>query len=515
MLNADNVADRVHQYHLLEAVVGQINAGEQLDRDAFELLVEDTLTAPAVSPRKAARLLTQTGVFSFQDGCWQFCENTSVPGVPLTWERLCSLFEVQAKQDTASPPSGHSDVTEAAIHKAIGWMIDMTLEAVHSGEIAGLPAFYTCGTDGDHPIGFNVAGTATSDALTMLCSGLDYLPGCGRSPEDVSLCVSFLAEKTLACQCVRPGWDCGGFYPLEDQPDASHPTVEATCLAVMALCAFFQQRSRLEQFTGGGFSVTDTQVMQAVLDGLEFLMRMQQEDGSFGIYTYEDGRAGQSNDNCTRIALSTMGVCKGSGIFDRLERFDLYPACSDVIARAYHCLTTHTAESTTGSVWAPFFGTHTRSYRPEDILVSTARVCRAWIPVWWQEENERPQLVQYCKNLIEYWNANYVNASGIGFYSFTTPTNDSFSTGEYRWASHPHMLTAFTILQAYNQFDLPLTKHQWALIEQTVQDTLAMQHPQHGHWDNPMSKGTPFCAVTLAAIELLQEYRIAKGLTKE
>lgn len=515
LLNADNGADRERQLLLLEAVVRQQIAGELLDQDAFELLVEDTLTAPTVSSRKAAKLLENTGAFRFRDGSWQFCEDVTIQGRPLDWETLCALLSAEQESAAGIVQSGSEEVTKTAICKAIGWMIDMTMEAVRSGEIQGQPAFYTCGPDGDHPIGYKAAGTATSDALTMLCSGLHYLPDCGRAPEDMAQCVSFLTEKTLACQCTEPGWDQGGFYPLEDQPDSEHPTVDATCLAVMALCAFFQQRSSLEEYTGGAIPVPEEQVMQAVLDGLGFLMRMQQEDGSFGIYRFEHGAAVPSNDNCTRIAQSTMGVCKGSGIFDRLERFDLYPACSRVIERTYRCLTEHTAENGENPVWAPYFGKRARDYRPEDLLVSSARVCRSWIPIWWQMEQERPRLVKYCGQLTRYWENVFEEAKGIGFYSFSTPARQGLASGQYSWASHPGMVTAFSVLQAYNLFGLALTKHQWSLIEQTVQDTLQMQHPQHGHWDNPLSKGTPFCAVTLAAIELLQEYRIAKGMTKE
>ena len=47
------------------------------------------------------------------------------------------------------------------------------------------------------------------------------------------------------------------------------------------------------------------------------------------------------------------------------------------------------------------------------------------------------------------------------------------------------------------------------MIDKTVDRTLMLQHP-HGHWDNPLAVKTPFCGATLAAIELLQEYRKAK-----
>lgn len=510
LLNAESFNDRIRQRILLEELVKVLQTEEMLDMDAFSLVVEDKIVSPPISVRKAKKLVEKTGVFCFTNDVLQFCEGVVGNGETITWEMLCSLIDSQEeKTDTAH--TGDTDVTFGSITKAIGWSINMTLSAVESGDIEGQPAFYTCTEDGDYPIGFKVAGTATSDSLTMLCGGLDYLPDCGKTQEEIYSCISFLLEKTLLCQCVDEGWDKGGFYPLEDQPDASHPTVDATCLAVMALCEFFQKRDALEQFIGKTFSIQDKQVMYAVLDALAFLEHMQHADGSFGIYIHENGVSGQSNENCTRIALSTMGVCKGSGIFDRLARFELYSKCSGIIERAYRYLNAHTAKSEEGDLWAPYYGTETQDYRIEDILVSSSRVCRAWIPVWWQIEKERPNLLGSCNCLASFWEHHYEQAGGIGYYRFTTPTENGFSSGEYFWASHPHMLTAFTILQAYNLFGLALTKKQWGLVERTVKDTLDMQHKEHGHWDNPLAKNTPFCAVTLAAIELLMEYRKAKG----
>ena len=78
------------------------------------------------------------------------------------------------------------------------------------------------------------------------------------------------------------------------------------------------------------------------------------------------------------------------------------------------------------------------------------------------------------------------------------------------WQSYPEMIAAFTVLQGYNLFGISLNKGEWSFIEEVVSDVLKMQHP-HGHWNAPKSSN-PFCAVTLAAIELLKEYRLAKGL---
>ncbi len=509
LLNADNAADIETQYKLITGMIALISRGAEVDMDEFELLVEDTVGNRAVSVRKAEKLLEQTNTFTIINGKWRYNVNFLFDKQVLRWEKFIKLF-AQERPEVEFGISCESE-EKSAILRGINWTVRMSLVAIQSGIINGLPAFFSCNDDGDWLIGFHVAGTATFDALLLLCQSVDYLLDCEGEAEEIAHCLSFLLNKTIACQCIASGWDKGGFFPLEDQPESDHPTVDATCLAVMALCSIYERRNKIEGFCGK-IESTNKDIEQSVLDGLDFLFRMQFSDGSFGIYKYEDGREGASNENCTRMVQSTMGVCKGSGVFDSTERFDLYPACSNVISDTYSYLCSHTAEAGSYQVWAPYFGNRAQDYNIADVIVSTARVCRSFIPVWWQCEDERENIVKYCHDFLCYWRENEEKVvDKVGRYRFNSPAENGFSAGEYFWPSRPDMLAAFTVLQAYNIFGLALTKKEWALIERTVHRTLNIQHP-HGHWDNPLAEKTPFCAVTLAAIELLQEYRIAKGV---
>ncbi len=511
LLNADSAADIETQYKLITGMIVLINKGAEVDADEFELFVEDTVGNRAVSVRKARKLLEQTGVFLIVDGLWKFNDGFMFHKQAVGWNQFTELFTANDKTDATNLLS--ADKERDSIIKGIDWTIRMCELAENNEDIGGLPAFFRCKKNRDELIGYNVASTATSDALSLLCQSSGDLIDCGKGAEEIANCLSFLLNKTMACQCAVSGWDKGGFFPHEDQPESDHPTVDATCLAVMALCSLYEQRNMLEEKLYNKFKTKYKDVEQAVLDGLDFLFRMQLSDGSFGIYKYEDGREGASNENCTRMVQSTMGVCKGSGVFDSTERFELYPVCSEIISDTYSYLCSHTAEAGEYQIWAPYFGAKAQDYNVADVIVSTARVCRSFIPVWWQCEEERDRIVKYCYDFLHYWHENEKKIiNKVGRYRFNSPSENGFSTGEYFWPSRPDMLAAFTVLQAYNIFDLALTKEEWVLIEHTVQRTLAIQHP-HGHWDNPLAEKTPFCAVTLAAIELIQEYRKAKGVS--
>lgn len=509
LLNADNEVDLEVQYKLITAMTVLVNKGAEVDMDEFELLVEDTAGNRAISVRKAKKLLEQTGAFLIIDGLWKYNDKFMFHKQAVEWERFTKLFLTGDQTNAANHLS--VDIEKDSIINGINWTICVSELAERDGRIGGLPAFFSCNNSDDNIIGYNTAGTSTSDAMSLLSQSTDYLLDCGKNAEEIAHCLSFLLNKTIACQCTASGWDKGGFFPLEDQLESDHPTVDATCLAVMALCSIYEQRNKIEGFCGK-IESTNKDIEQSVLDGLDFLFRMQRFDGSFGIYKYEDGREGASNENCTRMVQSTMGVCKGSGIFDSTERFDLYPACSKIISDTYSYLCSHMAEAGSFRVWAPYFGNRAQDYNIADVIVSSARVCRSFIPVWWQCEDERNNIVKYCHDFLRYWQENEEKViDRVGRYRFNSPSENGFSAGEYFWPSRPDMLAAFTVLQAYNIFGLALTKEEWALIERTVHRTLAVQH-LHGHWDNPLAENTPFCAVTLAAIELLQEYRIAKGV---
>lgn len=512
ILNGKDVKEKQLQISLIRQMIKMFQDNIDIGKEEFELLVEDAVGSHAVSVRKAKNLLEGTDIFlTDEKGFWHINDNLVIDQLNIGFQDIRDLF-ISGPGEKVSSQITYEDNVKQAIIKGIEWMLNMVLAASDDGHIEGMPAFFSCDGSEDHIIGFKVAGTATSDALSLICTAPEYLKECGKSPDEIGKCIRFLLEKILKCQCNEEGWDFGGFYPYEDQPESYHPTVDATCLAVMALGTFYQEQKNLKKEFGFSFEELITQVENAVINGLEFLFRMELKEGCFGIYRYQgDFPKTAPNENCTRMVQSTMGVSKGSGIFDSNNREIYYGKCSQVIQKTYTYLIRHRAETEEQSyLWAPYFGSRTADYPVQDIAVSSARVCRSFIPVWWQMEEERSNILQANEALLCYWKKHEIPiANTVGSYRFNSPSGDAFSSGEYYWPSRPDMLTVFTVLQAYNLFGLALCKEDWGMIERAIKHTLAFQHP-HGHWDNPNAEKTPFCAVTLAAVEALIEYRKAR-----
>lgn len=507
------------QYRLIQKLIPLLGSGEIIDMDEFSAVLDDVEEQVPISDRQALELILKTKCFLWEDDELKYADSLVIGGIEITPKILEGLF--CNKKEGNGAGEGNCVEKKATIN-GLRWCMDMVQLAMDV-KMDGLPAFMRCG-DEDSLIGSNVAGTATSDALSLLCSCLDDIRESGIESHTVAKAFEFLVKQVLSCQCNMEGWDEGGFYPLEDQPEAEHPTVDATCLAVMALCDFYSNCGKLEDMLSIHINVRKQEISDAVLLGLGFLFRMRQPEGSYGIYKYMDEYLdnGVKNDNsltgeasphenCTRMVLSTMGVCKGSGLFDECGRYELYGKCSDVIESAYGYLVSHQARSKHALVWAPYFGSDADNYSAADIIVSTARVCRSFIPVWWQMGDERESIKQYYRGFLTFWNENQEDISGkTGRYTFKTPGENHYSEGIYSWQGYAEMIAAFTALQGYNLFGMSFTKDEWKLIDRAATNTMNLQH-KHGHWNAPHTSN-PFCAATLAALEMLREYRSAKGL---
>ena len=519
LLNGTNPWDLKLQYGIMEQMVKRVKNNSELDEDEFTLIVEEVANNQPVSVNHAKNLIMQSNSFLLERGSWKYNNDIDLGYGKVQWEQFVALFQ---KEKKGLNNKGQMDQEKAAIIKGIQWCVHM-VQLAQIEDMQGLPAFLRCGEE-DSLIGKTVAGTATSDALSLLCNGINYIKECDIGTDILAGCFEFLVKQILGCQCKENEWDYGGFFPLEDQPEAEHPTVDATCLAIMALCDFYSNHNLLEDSLNITIKIENCMIEDAVLEGLNFLFRMQQPAGSYGIYQYEqeypdgvhldpDCSTGFAipNENCTRMVLSTMGVSKGSGIFDARERFELYGKCSEVINKAYVYIKLNVTDEGEHPVWAPYFGTNVQSYPFEDTVISSARVCRSLIPVWWQCESEREQIKKFHYDFLAFWMAEANNVKGkAGKYSFKTPGKEKYSVGTYTWQGYTEMIAAFSVLQGYNLFGIPLKKEEWIFIEKAVKHVLEMQH-SHGHWNAPKSTN-PFCAATLAAIELLREYRTAKGL---
>lgn len=507
-LNGEGRIEVELQYQLIRQMIKNYQQMQEIDEDDFSLMVEEMAGNRPLSVNYVKQLVSQTDIFRFNGENWQFNDELYFGGNKVSFAQLIELFfgeSVSARTDLQTYEK------KAAIIKGIQWCVNM-VQLAQKSDMNGLPAFLRCG-ERDSLIGKKVAGTATSDALSLICYAEDYIKECDIEPDILNDSFDFLVQRVLECQCVVQGWDEGGFFPLEDQPEADHPTVDATCLSIVALCKFYSKRKILEENLNINIAIENWKIESAVLSGVKFLLRMQQPGGSYGIYKYEGERPDDKNkalpnDNCTRMSIYAMGL--SSEILDVMGYQWLYQVCKDSIGQAYCYLNEHVVEYQGHFIWTPYFGSPRANYPIADLIVSTARVCWSLVTIWENFEEKRDEIKKYYIDFFEFWKRNNVKGE-IGKYGFKTPGKYGYSVGMYVWYSYPEMIAAFTVLQGYNRFGIALSKDDWIFLDEAVYYVMKIQH-RHGHWNSPTDFRKPFCAATLAAVELLREYRIAKEI---
>jgi hypothetical protein len=505
-LNANTPLEKRLQLYLMK---GLLNWEGQITQDDVDILM-DGYKDSFFPRRRVAALLRDCGLFYEEGECFWVKKEIPIGSGLGTPADLLKLFETPLPM---LPTQMEYNIVNA-IKKGFAWCINIALQADSAG-MQGLPAFFTCHKDKDEFIGLRPAGTAVSDALVLMCEGVDYLQMLDFSPETLSKVFVFLIEQTLSLQVYDSNWDKGGFLPMEDQPESAHPTVDATCLAVMALCSLFENAKTISRFTEYDHAKFFPHIVSAVTEGLHFLFRMQLANGGYGIYRFESECdeteksiiVTSPHENSTRLVLATMGTVKGSGIFDFLERGDFYAECNRVIQRIFFYMLVNMADVEGTKLWLPGFAKELRRIPIFEAVASTARVCRSLRPVWYAFETERKAISEiingYCQKCLQ----NFPNANTTSYYNFTSPRKYDYSTF-YSWRYYADVVSAYALLEAYMFYDVHLPLAAWELIESTIHHTLRRQHFEHGHWNDPDSK-KPFIATTLSSIELLKYYLAA------
>ena len=461
----------------------------------------------SITGRRAVELLRECGLFYEDNKGFWVKKEIMLGKKPVVPTNLLKLLENPLPM---LPSRMEADIIRA-IKKGFAWCVDITLRSKDSG-MRGLPAFFTCHKDNDEIIGIRPAGTAVSDALALMCEGVDYLQALELPPETLAQVFVFLTERVLDFQVRDMGWDHGGFLPMEDQPEAAHPTVDATCLAVMALCSLFENAKSISNSSEYDYTELLSRLTIAVIEGLRFLFRMQLPDGSYGIYKFEKEQGASSiftvaHENSTRWILATMGTAKGSGIFDHVGQIEFYAKCNDIIEKAFSFMLEHMANVDGTKMWLPQFAKELKRLPLCEGIASTGRVCRSLRPVWYAIEKERTTILELLDKFCQKCVKDFPSTDMTSYYNFTSPGENGYSTF-YNWRAHADILAAYTLLEAYVFYDIHLSIDAWVLIETTVYNTLQRQHHEHGHWNDPDSK-KPFISATLAAIELLKYYLAA------
>jgi|GEM_PF-3207680 len=500
-LTGVNISEKKLQLYLIKELLLYEGNGRIVYWDDVDTLLAEH--GYAVTFTRAKELLLSTNLFRLEGTLLLTNETVQIDTFSFEPKELLAIIDEIEPAGSAM----NSEHIRQAISKGLKWCTDITLKSKANG-LEGLPAMLSCNGTNDEIIGLTAAGTAVYDALSLFSEMSHHLLTSDKSKNSEVFC--FLTKCTLSFQCVDEGWDYGGFAPLEDQPEAFHPTVDATCLAILALSSFFSCRDKISEVTDIDINELLPHISKAIVDGLSFLFRMQLPDGAFGNYRYQNETKGelfitQPHENSTRFVLAAMGASKGSGVFEYLGKEDFFGKCDTVISSIFTYLCNHISSS--DGLWFPYFALTQNNLPYDDGLAATARVGRSLKAVWFGFKDKRREVADILQNFAKHCLRSYNGHEAVSYYRFRTPTIDGYST-YFNWRCRLDEVVSYTLLEMYLIYDIPHDPCVWLYIGKTVESILKRQHTVHGHWKDTIT-GKPYIAPTLAAVELLDCYLLA------
>jgi hypothetical protein len=198
------------------------------------------------------------------------------------------IKELEEKEKQESSVVSLNDCIKA-LEKAAVFGLEISKTSLKNNFIS-IPVFWNCQSDGTHTGFGEIPGTfATQDTLLLLIESAkyDYLLTSVKLNEIIKI-IDRLTSLIINQQTSHDLRNSGGFFIGKDDdfPGSDFPTVDSTANGIYTLCVvkkFWASQSSKQKNLFKENLLTDK-----ILYGIHFLLEMQHEDGSWGIYRYSD-----------------------------------------------------------------------------------------------------------------------------------------------------------------------------------------------------------------------------------
>lgn len=257
--------------------------------------------------------------------------------------------------------------------------------------------------------------------------------------------------------------------------------------------------------------------------GVEFLLRMQLTAGGWGIYRYPDDLSPVfPYEFTTAFTIIALCLTKLGNVFSEQLRSHSLEAVDLALHRAFEFLKAKRQPYGPLLIWTPFYDS-----KPEDIAVSEILKCTAWscsalLALYRQFEALRDDIRPMLKDFIDLADRNWIPSYGRrADVEFRVPFEDQLNDTFNSWKNRLDTTLVILLLDLHNEGKeageptIALTENLWDRIEETVANVLHEQHPEHGHWSEPVDN-QPLAAATLMALQVLHYYfKAMKGMLQE
>ncbi len=369
----------------------------------------------------------------------------------------------------------------SAVYQSYDWVFEITKNCEERKQ-KGIPTFFHCKNVGEHPpLGITPAAFATFDCINTLLEPILY----GYKPdyliEESKLhLLDTLFQYGLSFQDNSNLWDEGGIHPGQDLIKSDFPTVGSTGVAVLGLRLLLTLKGISTNSQNQHFDPSKELISKSINSAIRFLLRMQKDDGSWGIYRYEDDKYPTPSDvySCQQ-GLIALSNAKSTNLLSgqEVQMKDAVNSCLDFIVR--------NAQANDNTIyWTSDFLNN--SIGLNETITSTARIIQGMMISCFAWKENIPQVANIMEKGIKYVLDLWVPDPASLFITYIRVPQKSGPSKEFvAWETPVDPIVVSVILEYSREFNFELHDKEWWKIDTAISNFLATQ--KHGHWNNPHS----------------------------
>lgn len=367
----------------------------------------------------------------------------------------------------------------------------------------GIPVFWNC-QNGEHtPVGILPGPFATIDTALLVLEGIHFGFMPSSSSEKTEL-LKRLFNEIHQYQLKSPAYDRGGFFVHNDNdfPMAECPIVDTTAEALFALLLLLKYDNHARK--SGNSIIDDRQaVISEINDGIDFLMTMQCEDGSWGLYRYEvkpDFKyTTLPRDFSCMLTAEALICARRSGVVYKKKVKEI----DDAIDRLVAFLLGTARQKEDMVFWTTNFSE--KDEETKDSVNVTTKIAHILMIIMEALPDYRVRLEKFVISSAKYIEMDWMpNRTNMAKLEFRVPTRKGLYATFMTWEQPADALIVSFLLEYAAKFNYRFNEKTWDSINRAIFNFINTN--KHGHWSDLLLNKTAFPSNTLYFHRALLSY---------
>lgn len=492
-LKSDSLSEAEFKLFIIKKLLRQFKHAQKITEDEFLIALEDFPFA--CSDRQILDLVLSTGLIEKIDGKNYkikdsidlkelFLDTSADMNFKCNVGDLKKLISELEDEKQISRLVSLGDCIKA-LEKAADFGLEISKTSLKNNFIC-IPVFWNCQSDGTHTgFGEIPATFATQDTLLLTIESTiyDYILTTVRSDESLKI-IDNLTEMIINLQIDNVGRNSGGFFVKKDDdfPDADFPTVDSTANGIYTLCII--QKFRAIRSLRDEVSSKEIILKNRISNGIRFILEMQLEDGSWGIYRYTD-KSIRAPPRAYSIQLALTALAASAFLEDSKEKERILSS----IGCCLRFLKMNAKGEDETIYWTSDLSLHgTKSI---DSLNTTARIVLGITNIYCTYPQYQIEILELLDQAVRFISNTWKpNPKAQAWMEFRMPTKDGPSQQFMEWEPPADPIILSALLQYAVACDVSYENDCLEKINSVISHIISAQI--HGHWrDMKLKKAFP------------------------